>query len=391
MQTSHIATGRVTSLLDGHGDEINGLAFLPGSDELLTVSFDRTVNLWKPKLPVTPLLATIDDVDVRLWSVSVAPDDAMLFAGGRNSLLAAWDLTTGRRSMQFDGFDGTIDAIALTENGSHIACCGWRTENIVIFDTQTGAVAADLTAASNIRCVRFSPDGQWLVAGGEDGTLIVWPWRTGDESRTIPTGALPVYDTNFSPDGTQLVTCTGKWRNPEPGDVTFWSTASWSELRSATEHSRAVRSVMFNSDGTRVASAGEDGLVILWHARTHVPLARLQNGTGARPVAFSPDGTHLAVGLHDGTINVWETDRGDVVQRFQTEDDVFAVSYSRDGSVLFSVSGEERVESWPTNLVPGDGMSTAERIAGMGLCGAVTELTGARSGHVCSRYRQRGT
>jgi WD40 repeat protein len=82
--------------------------------------------------------------------------------------------------------------------------------------------------------------------------------------------------------------------------------------------------VTFNADGSRLASTGEDGLVVVWNAETLVPLARLRNIGGARPLAFAPDGVRLAVGLHDGTIHVWDSAQGEIVQRFRAEDDVSA-------------------------------------------------------------------
>lgn len=364
VQTWDFVVNQITSRLDGHEDEICGLSFRSGATALVTASRDRTVNVWRSKLPVTPRLATIDDVDVRMWSLAIAPDHDTLLAGGRDSFLAGWDLESGRQTMRYEGFDGTVDSVAVTADGTHIACCGWREENVAVFDARTGEKTADMGVGVKVRCVQFSPDGEWLVAGGEDGALRIWRWRTGGEPQVVPTGALAVYDVAFSPDGRQLVTCSGNWRTPDPGDVTFWNTDAWSEVVRQGGHAKAVRSVTFNSDGTRVASAGENGLVILWHAETHVPLARLQNGAGVRPVAFSPDGTRLAVGLHDGTINVWDSDRGEVVQRFQTEDDVFGVAYSRDGSVLFSVSGEKRVEIWPTGDDTTGTDTTAAQIAG---------------------------
>ena len=351
----------VTSVLGGHEDEIAAVAFLAGGESVLTVGVDRTVNTWRSKLPLTAGVGAIEDVDARLWALAVSPEGT-LFAGGRRSFLASWDLETGRRLMASDSFDGTIDALALTADGGYLACCGWKHETVVVVDATTGEAAARFEAGVRVRCVRFSPDGQTLVAGCEDGALRIWSWRTDDGPRTVPTGSLAVYDVAFSPDGSQLVSCSGDWRNPEPGEVVCWNTGDWSELRRLAGHSHAVRSLAFSGDGRLVASAAEDGRVIVTNAETYVTVAEYQNAEGTRPIAMSPDGTHLAVGLHDGTINVWDTERGEVVQRFQSEDDVFGVSYSSDGTVIFSVSGEERVEAWPAMGIPVEESAMVETI-----------------------------
>lgn len=354
------ASGEATSFLTEHDDEIVGLAFLPETKAVVTVSRDRTANIWRSKLPPSPRLATIDNGDVKLWSLAIAPRENVLFTGGWHRYLSAWDLRTGEQLRQFEGFDSTIDALALTSDEDFIACCGWKSSTIAVFDTRTGEMSKEFVTETTVRCVKFSPDGQLLVAGGEDGNLHMWDWRTDADPTVKRASAQSVYDVVFSPDGQQLVTCGGDWRKKEPGDLTFWQRdgSSWSEVRRLTEHSQAVRAVSFNRDGTRLASAGEEGTVIIWHPDSQVPVARLRNAAGVREIAFSPRDDRLAVGARDDTINVWDIDRGEIVQRFQSEDDVFALSYSEDGTAVFSVSGENQIEVWLTE----GAVSTAEQI-----------------------------
>jgi WD40 repeat protein len=212
-----------------------------------------------------------------------------------------------------------------------------------------------MEAGVKVRCVRYSPDGRLLAAGCEDGAVRIWELGGAADPQTLPAAPLPVYDLAFSPLGGLLASCTGDWTKTDPGVVTLWSTDAWSEARRLTEHTRAVRSVVFSVNGDRFATSGEDGLVIVRHGESHAPIARLTNPGGVRPLAFSPDGTRLAAGLHDGTIHVWSVARGELVQRFKAEDDVFALTFSGDGSALYSVSGETRVEVWPVvEVLPSD-------------------------------------
>ena len=65
---------------------------------------------------------------------------------------------------------------------------------------------------------------------------------------------------------------------------------------------------VFHPGGTRIASAGRDGMVWLWDAATHEEVARLKEHTSyIFSLAFSPDGETLVSGSGDGTVRLWDT------------------------------------------------------------------------------------
>jgi WD40 repeat protein len=346
IQLWNLANGKPAAELAGPHGDICGLAFLPGSNSILSTSADRTVPLWRTKLPATPRLASVESGGNKVWAVAVAPDDSVFYGAGRDGLLASWSLATGERLLEFSGFSGTIDAIAVSPDGTRLACCGWNERTVALFNAQTAEKIRDFTTDQKVRCVQFSPDGRNLAFGQEDGQLKIQPLE-GGEPKSVSTGSQAVYGIAFSPDGKQAATCSGNWREPKPGSTTLWKTEDWSEIRKLTEHTRAIRSVCFHPSGSLLATTSEDGLVILWHGESHVPVARIQNSSATRPVAFSPDGRRVAVGLHDGAINVWDVERQEIVQRFRTEGSVFGLAYTADGTALLSASGGPQMEIWP--------------------------------------------
>jgi WD40 repeat protein/tRNA A-37 threonylcarbamoyl transferase component Bud32 len=89
------------------------------------------------------------------------------------------------------------------------------------------------------------------------------------------------------------------------------------QLATRVGHAKGVLAVAFSPDGARVASAGADGMVKVWHRRGLREALTLRGHTAAvTAVVFSPDGRRLASGGADGTVRVWEAANGKLVARW---------------------------------------------------------------------------
>jgi WD40 repeat protein len=86
-------------------------------------------------------------------------------------------------------------------------------------------------------------------------------------------------DLAISPDGTRIATAG------DDGLVRLWDAASFTLQRVLKGHDNEVYSVAFWNDGSQLASTGLDGSIRTWSTATGAPLEVFRAHTGTRPIA----------------------------------------------------------------------------------------------------------
>ena len=111
----------------------------------------------------------------------------------------------------------------------------------------------------------------------------------------------------FSPDGHAFAVAFGESAIPgKPrgvGVVQLWDAATGKPLAEITHNSDSdfVQQIAYAPDGSLLATAGRDGSVILWNAKT---LKKVATVAGYAPIAFAPHGSQMVV-----------TDRGPLLRQ----------------------------------------------------------------------------
>jgi len=84
------------------------------------------------------------------------------------------------------------------------------------------------------------------------------------------------------------------------------------QLIALAGHTGPVRSVAYQPDGTRLATASDDRTVRIWDPATGEHLHTLAGHTGpVLAVAYQPDGTRLATASDDRTVRIWDLATGE--------------------------------------------------------------------------------
>ncbi|MEM7385166.1 MAG: hypothetical protein AAF514_09505, partial [Verrucomicrobiota bacterium] len=123
--------------------------------------------------------------------------------------------------------------------------------------------------------VEYTRDGQWLVAGSDDGTVTIWNTRLRGRQQVIP-GVGEVEGRFFavSPDASVIAVL-------RPAAIGFHSIDSGAELRTI-DHAGPLAAIAFSPDGDLIGELPQNGDEILrWRAASYEESERIRRP--ARP------------------------------------------------------------------------------------------------------------
>ena len=256
------------------------------------------------------------------------------------------------------GHSGIVQSIAFTPDGAWLAS-GSSDRTVRLWDSTTLNTRfewKDLGVSDN--CVKFSPDGRWLVAINKHGPFIC-NLETGDVAANlndviIATEELPatyaVADHVFSPDGKQLL-AVGICRIKNHWQC--WETGTWNKLPIPTITTKKlgyVRRMAFTANRKSLAMHGATGLLVCeptsWQVRFLLP--NIRNGNSVYVLAIAPDDRIVVYGSGT-TLAVCELASQKVVAELKLDKKHFLdAAFDPSGRILATVSNEETVKCWDT-------------------------------------------
>jgi WD40 repeat protein len=154
----------------------------------------------------------------------------------------------------------TVVSAAFSRGADRVAL-GWSNGHVQIAETRAAGrswTSADgaLAAANGLD---FSPDGEWLVSGGDDGRVQFWKARDATPlALPIDIPGRRVFSVAIGSLGLAAI-------GYDDGGLELWDVQARAPLSPRMqEHDGFVTAVAFSQDGTRLYSGDEHGLVMSW-------------------------------------------------------------------------------------------------------------------------------
>ncbi|MGV4987815.1 WD40 domain-containing protein [Streptomyces sp. NRAIS3] len=190
--------------------------------------------------------------------------------------------------------------------------------------------------------ISYSPDGELLAVGSEDGGVLVADVATGLALRTLEGHTGRVYAVKFR----ERVLATGS----SDGTVRLWDPVSGRCLHRLEIHPDGVWPVVLDAEGRLLATGDADGVVTVWDTASGTALHRLPGHTApVYTVAFAPDDTTLVTGDGTAVVRLWDLSTGRLTGELPGHRNaVYRARFSPDGTLLAT---GDRGDDWRDGTV----------------------------------------
>ena len=360
-----VHAGNWRGRLGRHKAKVRALTFSPDGKKLASGTHGE-ICLWDVALQLKRL--TFNRYTNKVLALAFLADGKTLASADKDGTLRLWDADTGELRTSFTRLMENPKALAFSPNGTTLTAANWA-GNLQAWKTATGhEIFSRLTGHTGVvSTLAFTPNGETIASGGWDGTLRIWDVATrnmqqgneaGDatanwefvhstEDYTLRGGA--PWEVEVSADGSTFA--GGTLADDVNATIQLWDAVTGKQTGTIVpKHTRSEWVLAISPDGTRLASGGRDGKILIMDTGTGKELASLTEHTDRiSTLMFSPDGTRLASSGEDAKLLLWDVDTGNTI--LTLNDECGQLAFSSDGKILASAGAGVKLWNIETGLL----------------------------------------
>lgn len=221
-----------------------------------------------------------------------------------------------------------------------------------VWDIETGQELRRFSSPASVKAIAISPDGKWVLSGGEDGITRLWSLTASPH--------LPIFDHGstvnalvISPDGKLILTAGGI--SSDGSAARLWNAATGQKLQDFKGHTASINyGAVISPDGKYIVTAGWDQTMRVWDAQTGQEVRQFVGHPDYfNDLVFSPDGRSILTagepavepdgeitGENAKPLRLWEYKTGQEIRRFgeNNKDYYLNAVFSPDGKSILAAA-----------------------------------------------------
>ncbi|CAE6492603.1 unnamed protein product [Rhizoctonia solani] len=326
-------------------------------------------------------------------SITFSPDGTRVFAGfvdGNDATILGWDTQSDTHDiilgpLQLKGNTDKITCLSFSFDCARIAT-GSNDKTVRVWHAENGNLLHCLKTKDMVWDTTFSPDGTQVAAGCKKA-LKIWDSQTGDTILGPITTPVPVHRLSLSPDKCRII-----YASNVSSDQTLYVLDAQSGgrlLGPIKGHTNDIWCIGCSPDGRYIASGSNDRTVRLWDAQNgNLVLSPLEAHTDEiTSVAFSPDGSRIISGCKDGLVCTWDARQHNPTSSSGNAlfDQITCAKFFPNGTRFVSGSEDGTICIWDTHtgeLTVGPIKAHTKKIYAVDLLNDFI-VSGSEDGNIC--------
>ncbi len=300
----------------GEAGSVESIEFSPDGTYLVSgTKYDNAVIMWRTSDGVELWRnSTEQEVERVGWSA----DGQFVAAASEDFLVTVYDATSGNIFKSLEHSQG-IDGLTWSHTGSLLVTGEEKTELdngelqgwIRIFDMPKAKEIKKINFGNTVNELFFTQDDRYLLAVGH-GAVKVYDTSDWSPAQTLKPDYFTIFTSGvFSPDGKHVI-AVGQGGTSR-GTVYLWEWRSGELLKMFNHTGKKIESISWHPNGQYIAHAGHDPYIyvyrladILQFGHDYIPVAhKIWASDNAEYIDFNTDGSFLASAHQNGLIKLW--------------------------------------------------------------------------------------
>lgn len=226
-------------------------------------------------------------------------DGKLIAAGEKTGVVKIFDMQTKSLLRQLRRHTAATRCVRWSADGIHVVS-GSDDKHALRWDIATEEVLWSSRShhSDYVRAVDCHPTSSDIFAtGGYDHSVTLWDQRQESPAWTVNHG-MPVEYCAFTPSGSILATVGGN-------EVKLWDVINGGRLvHTFQNHQKNITSIAFDSNASRLLSAGLDGHVKIYNLSTLDVVHGIKFASPILSLGLSADSRKMVIGFVDGNLMI---------------------------------------------------------------------------------------